>query len=194
MEFYERVSGARMHIALHKPQELFSKNINNKFVEDLACFVKNCQKTINEMHNVLSYNKIWKQRLVNIGTYNSGIVRKYGLTGVMARCTGIKRDLRISLKNDYSGYSQFLFKSYVTLNGDSYDRYLIRMFEMTESLSIVNQCVKLLTANNAQDKFINKGAEVIREVHTCTLNATKTCVDGSNPYVYMEDLIEHFLS
>lgn len=194
MEFYERVSGARMHIALHKPQELFSKHINNKFLEDISYFVKNCQKTLNEMHNILSYNKIWKQRLVNVGTFNIAEIKKYGLTGVMARCVGVKRDLRISLKNDYSGYGQFVFKSYVTLNGDSYDRYLIRMFEMTESLSIVNQCVELLS-RKSQYKTIKKleTTPQIIKAQTQTVNAYKTKIEAANPYNYMEDLIEHFV-
>lgn len=187
MEFYERISGARMHIALHKPQEIFSKHIDTKFLEDLSYFVKNCQKTINEMHNILSYNKIWKQRLVNIGSYSSAVVKKHGLSGVMARCTGIKRDLRISLKNDYSGYSQYTFKSYVTLNGDSYDRYLIRMFEMTESLTIINQCVKALTCSRTAE------GRTTNATQSQLVNNSKKRVDAADQYNYMEDLIEHFL-
>lgn len=58
MEFYERVSGARMHIALHKPGEVYSNELDSRLVQDIVVFVKNCQKTLNEMHNILTYNKI----------------------------------------------------------------------------------------------------------------------------------------
>jgi len=156
MEFYERVSGARMHAAYHKPNELFSNNLDEKLLQDITLFIKNCYITLNEMHNVLTYNKIWKQRLVNIGTYSIRDVQNYGLTGIMARCVGIKRDVRLSRMDSYSSYNSILFKSYLTLNGDSYDRFLLRMFEMGESLNISNQCLLLLSNNNSESKKKNQ--------------------------------------
>jgi NADH:ubiquinone oxidoreductase subunit D len=58
MEFYERISGARMHAAFHKPSNLFSSNIDTTFLQDILYFIKNCYTTLNEMHNVLTFNKI----------------------------------------------------------------------------------------------------------------------------------------
>jgi len=75
------------------------------------------------MHNVLTYNKIWKQRLVNVGTYSYKTCLDYGLTGVMARCTGIKRDIRLDEMETYANYYYLNFRSYIGQHGDSYDRF-----------------------------------------------------------------------
>jgi NADH:ubiquinone oxidoreductase subunit D len=199
MEFYERVSGARMHAAFHKPNELFSKNIDIKLLNDILLFVQNCYITINEMHNVLTYNKIWKQRLVNIGVYNITAVQNYGLTGIMSRCVGIKRDVRLSIKDNYSSYNMFDFKSYISLNGDSYDRFLLRMFEMGESLNLINQTInkllisfknKLFTNNN---NLVNNNFSSFNKFNSLVLNSKKI-KNNINMYTYMEDLIEHFLN
>ncbi len=188
MEFYERVSGARMHAAYHKPNELFSNNLDEKLLQDITLFIKNCYITLNEMHNVLTYNKIWKQRLVNIGTYSIRDVQNYGLTGIMARCVGIKRDVRLSRMDSYSSYNSILFKSYLTLNGDSYDRFLLRMFEMGESLNISNQCLLLLSNNNSESK---KKTSTLFNFFSLVTNSKKI-KNTNNAYIYMEDLIEHF--
>ena len=68
MEFYERVSGARMHAAFYRPNSLNLHTITSFLLEDILLFNRNFFNTLNEMHNVLTYNKIWKQRLINIGT------------------------------------------------------------------------------------------------------------------------------
>jgi NADH dehydrogenase (ubiquinone) Fe-S protein 2 len=195
MEFYERVSGARMHAAYHKPNELFSQTIDLKILNDITLFIKSCYITLNEMHNVLTYNKIWKQRLINIGTYGIKDAQNYGLTGIMLRCVGVKRDVRLSRKDVYSGYNTFNFKSYLSLNGDSYDRFLLRMFEMGESLNITNQCInKLVSLFNTTTK-VNKELLVqpskIEHFNSLILNSKKI-KNINNIYIYMEDLIEHF--
>ena len=138
MEFYERVSGARMHAAFHKPVNNFSYIIDKNLLTDILYFIKDCYVTLNEMHNLLSYNKIWKQRLINIGTLSYEDCKNYSLSGVMARSVGLKRDLRLAKTDTYSSYNLINLKSYCGINGDSYDRYLIRMLEMGESLKICN--------------------------------------------------------
>ena len=139
MEFYERMSGARMHTTLYRP---FLKNrILNKDVNlDIIDFTSNCLITFNEMNNVLTNNKIWKIRLRNVGAYNYKTAIKYGLTGVMSRCTGLKKDVRLNKYTTYSNYYYTNFRSYYSRNGDSYDRFILRFYEMLESLNIVNQC------------------------------------------------------
>lgn len=142
MEFYERISGARMHTAFYKP--IFSnKCLDLQLCTDILEFSQNCFTTLNEMHNTLTNNKVWRVRLVGVGSYDINISNFYGLTGVMLRCTGVKRDLRISKFNSYNNYRYLNICSYVSNNGDSYDRYLLRMFEMVESLNIIAQSLAI---------------------------------------------------
>jgi len=95
----------------------------------------------------------------------------------MARSVGIKKDLRLSKKINYSNYNNFLIKSYIGVNGDCYDRYLIRMLEMGESLNIVNNVTNKLLSNNTNATY----------QHLINKNFFK------KNYVYMEELIEHFI-
>ncbi len=183
MEFYERVCGARMHAAFHRPLNLFSADIDNSLLQDILYFIQNCYTTLNEMHNVLTYNKIWKQRLINIGTITTETCENYNLTGVMSRSCGVKRDLRLSPKDSYSNYNTITFKSYYGINGDCYDRYLIRMLEMGESLHIVN---------NVSNLLLNKN----NPVHTVTNLIEQENyfnIKNFNMYNSMEDIINHFL-
>lgn len=180
MEFYERVSGARMHAAFHKTADNFNYVVEKNLLNDILVFVKGCYKTLNEMHNVLTYNKVWKQRLINIGTINTNNVTNWSLSGVMARSVGFKKDLRISKKHNYSNYKDFLLKSFIGINGDCYDRYLIRMLEMGESLNLINLTTNFLL-NNKNDNLIYQKL------------TTKNWEFKLKNYTYMEDLIEHFL-
>jgi NADH:ubiquinone oxidoreductase subunit D len=85
---------------------------------------------------------------------------EYGLTGVMARSTGLKRDLRLDKMETYANYYYLNFRSYVGQNGDSYDRFLIRMNEMTESLNIINQVVNKLTKHKKQPQSSKKVSNI----------------------------------
>jgi NADH:ubiquinone oxidoreductase subunit D len=145
MEFYERMSGARMHAALYKPNNNIDSLISYSLIKDIIIFSKNCIKTLNEMNNILTFNKIWKQRLVNIGIINYRQSNSWGLSGVLLRSTGYRRDLRLDKKDTYSNYKNVIFNSYIGISGDSYDRYLIRMNEMFESINIINQSIFILS-------------------------------------------------
>lgn len=182
MEFYERVSGARMHAAFHKPLNLFSPELDFNFLQDVLYFIQNCYTTLNEMHNVLTFNKIWKQRLVNIGTLNPEICESYNLSGVMSRSCGIKRDLRLSPKDVYSNYNLISFKSYFGVNGDCYDRYLVRMLEMGESLHISNIVINKLLVSKKNSSIV-----ITDILNNSYFN------NNSTMYSSMEDLINHFL-
>jgi len=85
---------------------------------------------------------------------------EYGLTGVMARSVGIKRDLRLDKMETYANYYHLNFRSYVGQNGDSYDRFLIRMNEMTESLNIINQVINKLTKHKRPNKSHVKNSNI----------------------------------
>ena len=185
MEFYERVSGARMHAAFHRPAPLFEPRVDKQLIVDILFFIKDCYVTLNEMHNVLTYNKIWKQRLVNIGVLTYEDCRNYGLTGVMARSAGLKRDLRLAKKNTYAMYDIIEIKSYCGNHGDSYDRFLIRMLEMGESLNIINK-----TCNSLLNKTFNKD-----EYQYTSLFMSKFIYNNKQrQYSSMEDLISHFVN
>ena len=185
MEFYERVSGARMHAAFYRPNESINKAISNFLIEDITDFIRNCFTTLNEIHNSLTYNKLWKQRLVNIGSYSHKTALNFGLTGVMSRSVGIKRDLRLSKMETYSNYYYLNFRSFIGNHGDSYDRFLIRMNEMAESLNICTQVI---------NKIKNK--ELIN-INLKKINFNKHLLNDyiknkENNYTHMEDLIKHF--
>lgn len=178
MEFYERVSGARMHAAFYRPNELNLNGLSNFLLEDIILFSNNAFTSINEINSLLVFNKIWKQRLVGIGSFSSKIANKYGLSGVLLRSTGEKNDLRLSNNDTYANYFYIKFNSYIGYKGDCYDRYLIRINEMVESLNIINQVILKLLKNKNKIKF-NK---ILK----------KFTIPKGNPYKNMESLINHF--
>jgi NADH dehydrogenase (ubiquinone) Fe-S protein 2 len=141
MEFYERVSGARMHAAYIRPGGV-SFDLPLGFLDDLYIFSKQFNIRLEEIEEMLTTNRIWKERLVDIGVVSASKVIKMGLSGVMLRGSGISWDLR---KNQpYEVYSEIDFSVPVGNNGDCYDRYLIRIEEMRQSLIIIEKSVKLL--------------------------------------------------
>lgn len=189
MEFYERVSGARMHAAFYRPNETNLSGYSNFLLEDILDFTKNCYISLNEMHNILTYNKVWKQRLINIGTYSYQTCINYGLTGVMSRSAGIKRDIRLSKLETYANYYFLNFRSYVGHHGDSYDRFLIRMNEMCESLNIINQSInRLLFLKN---KTTNKNFST-NKILNYLFKKNSNILNKKNSYNSMEQLISHF--
>ena len=190
MEFYERVSGARMHAAFYRPNEVNLKAISNFLIEDILEFIRNCFTTLSEIHNSLTYNKLWKQRLVNIGVYSYKTSLNYGLTGVMSRSVGLKRDLRLSKLETYSNYYYLNFRSFLGQHGDSYDRFLIRMNEMSESLNICNQVINKIKTNRFNNNYIDKKKRFFYNKHEI-LNYIKN-FEHINSYSSMEKLIKHF--
>ena len=141
MEFYERVSGARMHAAYFRPGGVHS-DIPMGLISDMHVFINQFSVKILEIEEMLSDNRIWKQRLVDIGIVTAKNAVNWGFSGVMLRGSGICWDLRKS--QPYEIYSQLIFDIPVGTNGDCFDRYLIRINEMKQSLSIVTQCLELV--------------------------------------------------
>jgi NADH dehydrogenase (ubiquinone) Fe-S protein 2 len=138
MEFYERVSGARMHAAYFRPGGV-SMDIPKGLLNDIYIFIKQFSLRIDEIEELLTENRIWKQRLVDVGTVSLKDALDWGFSGVMLRGSGIKWDLRKT--QPYDKYKDFNFSIPVGINGDCYDRYLIRILEMRESLKIIEQCL-----------------------------------------------------
>jgi NADH dehydrogenase (ubiquinone) Fe-S protein 2 len=141
MEFYERVSGARMHAAYIRPGGV-SSDLPLGFLDDVYLFINQFAIRLDEIEEMLTGNRIWKERLVDIGVVSSAKAIDWGFSGVMLRGSGIPWDLRKA--QPYEVYSKFDFAIPVGNSGDCYDRYLLRIEEMRQSLSIIEQCLKLL--------------------------------------------------
>jgi NADH dehydrogenase I D subunit len=141
MEFYERVSGARMHAAYFRPGGVHA-DLPLGLVSDIYIFIEQFTNKIIEIEEMLTENRIWKQRLVDIGVVSSKDAMDWGFSGVMLRGSGINWDLRKS--QPYEIYDQLDFHVPVGDNGDCYDRYLLRMVEMRQSLSIISQCLETI--------------------------------------------------
>jgi len=141
MEFYERVSGARMHAAFYRPNTVDLTGLNYQLFNDIIFFLKNTYKSITEMFVILATNNIWKSRLVNIGSISFIDSFKTGGSGVILRSVGFKKDLRLLKSTFYSYYWYLSFSSFLGKIGDCYDRFLIRIREMLESIYIIYQII-----------------------------------------------------
>lgn len=166
---YEAVSGARMHAAYYRPGgvardlpdampqhkkstvrsqssvDRLNLNRQGSLLDFLEDFTQRFPKYVDEYETLLTDNRIWKQRLVDIGIVSPERAKAWGFTGPMLRGSGIVWDLR---KNQpYEVYEKLDFDIPIGVNGDSYDRYLIRMAEMRESSKIMAQCIAWLKAN-----------------------------------------------
>ena len=169
MDVYEAVSGARMHAAYYRPGGVYRdlpdtmpqykankfksaaviKELNEARSGTLLDFLEDfCHRFpayIDEYETLLTDNRIWKQRTVGVGVISPERALNMGLTGAMLRGSGIEWDLR--KKQPYEVYDKMDFDIAVGVNGDSYDRYLVRMFEMRQSNRIIQQCIAWLRAN-----------------------------------------------
>jgi NADH-quinone oxidoreductase subunit D len=199
MDCYEAVSGARMHAAYYRPGGVYRdlpdrmpqysaikgknaeamKKLNENrqgsmldFIED---FTNRFPRYVDEYETLLTDNRIWKQRLVDIGIVTPERALQLGFTGPMLRGSGIAWDLR--KKQPYEVYDRMDFDIPVGTNGDSYDRYLVRVQEMRESNKIIKQCVDWLRKN--------PGA-VITDNHKVAPPSRE------NMKANMEELIHHF--
>jgi len=150
MEFYERVSGARMHAAYFRPGGV-NQDLPKGLLNDIYLFVNQFESRISEIEELLTNNRIWKQRLVNVGLVNYKQALEYGFSGVMLRSCGIQWDLRKNM--GYDGYNTINFSVPNTFNGDCYDRYLIRIMEMRESHEIIANVLNRLAINIKSPKL-----------------------------------------
>jgi len=151
MEFYERVSGARMHAAYIRPGGV-SMDIPLGLVEDIYSFCDQFRSRLNEIEEMLTDSRIWKERLIGVGIVSAKNAIELGFSGVMLRGSGVSWDLRKS--QSYEIYSKLNFSIPVGNFGDCYDRYLIRIEEMRQSLILIEQCLSLLPEGSS--KTINE--------------------------------------
>ena len=138
MEFYEKVSGARLHAAYFRPGGVY-RDMPNGLLNDIKEWAIKFPKFIKDLENLLSDNRIFKQRTVDIGIVSAEDAVDFGFTGPMLRASGVKWDLR--KEETYEIYDKLDFEIPVGKNGDCYDRYFVRVEEMKESLKIIHQCI-----------------------------------------------------
>jgi NADH dehydrogenase I D subunit len=138
MVFYERVSGARMHAAYIRPGGV-SKDLPMNLLLDIYLFVEQFNSRINEIESLLTRNRIWRQRLLHIGITAKNWAVNSGFSGPLLRSTGVRWDLR---KNTgYEVYDKLKFSVPISYGGDCYDRYLLRIEELRQSLAIISQVI-----------------------------------------------------
>ncbi len=199
MDVYEAVSGARLHASYYRvggvyrdlPDEMpkYEQNRWNNaadikrlngdregsLLDFLESFTQRFPNYVDEYETLLTDNRIWKQRLVDIGIVSPERAKQLGLTGAMLRGSGVEWDLR--KKQPYAAYDQVKFDIPVGTNGDSYDRYLVRIEEMRQSNKIIKQCIDWLRKN---------AGDVSLDDHKVTM-PKRDSVKGD-----MESLIHHF--
>ncbi len=199
MDVYEAVSGARLHAAYYRPGGVYrdlpdrmpqyeastwtsakkagelNENRSGSLLDFLEDFTNRFPVYHSEYHTLLTDNRIWKQRLVNVGVVTPERALQMGFSGAMLRGSGIAWDLR--KKQPYAAYDKVDFDIPVGVNGDSYDRYLVRMEEMLQSNRIIKQCIDWLRKN--------PGA-VITENHKVAPPPRESMKSN------MEELIHHF--
>ena len=169
MDCYEAVSGTRMHATYYRPGGVYrdlptvmpqykktswrssdevtklNENRQGSMLDFLGDFVSRFPKCIDEYETLLTDNRIWKQRTVGIGIVSPERAEALGFTGPMLRGSGVQWDLR--RKQPYEVYPELNFEVPIGLNGDCYDRYLVRVEEMRQSTKIIDQCIDWLKKN-----------------------------------------------
>ena len=175
MGFYERASGARLHAAYFRPGGVH-QDLPPALLDDIDQWADEFGRVLDDLHGLLTENRIFKQRNANIGIITPEDVQTWGFSGVMARGSGMAWDLRRA--QPYECYDEFDFLIPVGKNGDCYDRYLCRMAEMVESTKIIKQALAKLRLPDAKTDILARG-----KITPPTRGDMKTS---------MESLIHHF--
>lgn len=139
LSFYERASGARFHSAYIRPGGVH-QDIPSGMEEDILQWANKFGTYLDDVDNLLTENRIWKQRLVDIGIVSAKEALDWGFSGPMLRGSGVAWDLRKA--QPYEIYSELEFDIPVGKNGDCWDRYLVRMEEMRQSIRLIRQCLE----------------------------------------------------
>lgn len=180
LEFYERVSGARMHSAYFRPGGV-SFDLPSGLLDDIYSFMNQFTLRLDEFEEMLTENRIWKQRLVNIGIVSINDAMHWGFSGVMLRGSGLPWDLRKT--QPYEIYEKLTFSVPVGSNGDCYDRYLIRILEMRESCKIIFQCINNLplgSVKNNNYKYVSPQKKKIKQSMEHLIHHFKFYSEGFN--------------
>jgi len=154
MIFYERACGARLHAAYFRPGGVH-QDLPPELLDDIETWANEFPEKVDDIHTLLTENRIFKQRTVDIGIISEDEVNDWAFSGVMARGSGLAWDLRRA--QPYECYNEFDFKVVVGKNGDCYSRYLCRMEEMYESTKIIKQAIEKLRMPENQGDILARG-------------------------------------
>ncbi len=154
MVFYERACGARLHAAYFRPGGVH-QDLPPELIDDIEAWTESFPQVLDDLDGLLTENRIFKQRNVDIGVVSPQEAQEWGFSGVMVRGSGMAWDLRRA--QPYECYDEMDFKVPVGKHGDCYDRYLVRMEEMRQSLSIMRQCIDKLRASDGQGEVLARG-------------------------------------
>ena len=158
MMFYERASGSRMHAAYFRPGGVH-QDLPPALIDDIEAWCDPFLQVCDDLEGLLTDNRIFKQRNVDIGVVDLDTCWKWGFSGVMVRGSGAPWDLRKS--QPYECYEELEFDIPIGKNGDCYDRYCIRMEEMRQSVRIMKQCIAKLRAPEGQGAFVANDGKVV---------------------------------
>jgi len=158
MIFYERASGSRMHAAYFRPGGVH-QDLPQALIDDIEAFCDPFLKVLDDIETLMTGNRIYMQRNADIGVVGQADAWKWGFSGVMVRSTGAAWDLRKA--QPYECYDRLEFDVPVGKNGDCYDRYLIRMDEMRQSIRIMRQCIDLLNSPEGQGPVASTDGKVV---------------------------------
>ena len=178
LHFYEAVSGARYHANYFRAGGV-ARDLPGNLAEEIAEWARTFPKFIDELEQLLTTNRIWKQRTVDIGIMTPEDALAWGFTGPCLRASGVPWDLRKS--QPYDMYAEVDFDIPVTRNGDCYDRYLVRMAEMRQSTYIIQQCLEKMQPGDVkiQDrKFTSPRREDMKKSMEALIHHFKLYTEG----------------
>ena len=178
MEYCERASGARLHMAYFRPGGV-AADIPDSLVDDIAAWCETYPAMIDDLESLLTENRIFKQRTVDIGVMTAEQCWDWGFTGPNLRASGVPWDLRRA--QPYDVYDELDFEIPVGKHGDCYDRYLVRMYEMRESVKIMKQCIEQMPAGPvkaADGKFAPPSREEMKRSMEALIHHFKLYTEG----------------
>ncbi len=178
MEFCERASGARLHMAYFRPGGV-AQDIPQRLLDDIGKWADEYPQMIDDLEGLLTENRIFKQRTVDIGVVSAEQANDWAFTGPNLRASGVAWDLRKS--QPYDAYSEMEFDVPIGKHGDCYDRYLVRIFEMRESIKIIKQCVNAMPAGPAavdDNKFAPPPRESMKRSMESLIHHFKLYTEG----------------
>ncbi|MCL4136509.1 UNVERIFIED_CONTAM: hypothetical protein GTU68_041559 [Idotea baltica] len=181
MDCYEAVSGARMHATYYRPGGVY-RDLPDSIAKYKAYFTQRFPTCVDEYETLLTDNRIWKQRTVGIGVVSPERALQMGFTGPMLRGSGVEWDLR--KKQPYEVYDRLNFDIPVGVEGDCYDRYLVRIEEMRQSNRIIEQCIDWLRVAPPSRVEMKQDMEAL--VHHFKLFTEGYCVPEGEAYAAVE--------
>ena len=191
MEFYERVCGARMHSAYFRPGGV-AADLPAGILQSIHQWADQFASRIDEMEELLTSNRIFKQRLVDIGVLDAQDALAWGVSGVLLRGSGVAYDLRKA--QPYELYDQVEFNVPVGINSDCYDRYLLRVEEMRQSLRIIKQIIDLMPESNDPASSLIYPVKENPVLNKIKSSGYQYSPSRSEFKTSMEGLIKHFKS